>query len=136
MVREMLTIRRLFYAPKRTEVKFMKITMARGDVYSFSFAVYIDDEPTAETMDNIYFTVKKHYYDKDPVFQKRLSDGSIHDEGDGEYSVMIDPEDTDELELGAYDFDIEIVKLPEIKRTFTGTLELTKEVTHRRNEVS
>lgn len=114
----------------------MQITMARGDVYSFSFAVYIDDEPTAETMDNIYFTVKKHYFDEDPVIQKRLSDGSIIDEGDGEYLIMINPEDTDNLELGSYDFDIEIVKLPEIKRTFIGTLNLTKEVTHARNEVS
>lgn len=113
----------------------MKISMARGDIYSFSFAVFIDDEQTSQEMDNIYFTVKKHHYDEDYLIQKRLSDGGIHTDGEGNYSIIIDPEDTDDLALGTYDFDIEIEKLPDIKRTFVGTLELTKEVTHRRNEV-
>ena len=113
----------------------MKISMARGDVYSFSFGIYIDDAQTTMEMDNIYFTVKKHYYDEAYVFQKRLNDHGIVDDGQGAYNITINPEDTEELDIGTYDFDIEIVKLPDIKRTFIGVLELTKEVTHKGNEV-
>lgn len=113
----------------------MKITMARGDIYSFSFAIFIDDAQTSQQMDNIYFTVKKHHYDERAIFQKKLSDGTITTDLQGSYSIVIEPEDTDGLDLGTYDFDIEVVKLPSIKRTFVGVLELTKEVTHRGNEV-
>lgn len=113
----------------------MKITMARGDIYSFSFAVYIDDQKSSMEMDNIYFTVKKHHYDEDYIIQKRVSDGTIVSDGTGSYTVTIEPEDTNDLKIGTYDFDIEIVKLPDIKRTFFGTYELTKEVTHQGNEV-
>lgn len=114
----------------------MKITMARGDVYSFNFAVYIDETKSSEVMDEIYMTVKRHYYDEDYIFQKRLDDSGIISDGEGNYSVIIYPEETDSLSFGTYDFDIEIVKMPYIKRTFAGTLELTKEVTHRGNEVT
>lgn len=112
----------------------MEIEMARGDIYSFSFGVYLDDAMYTGELDNIYFTVKRHHYDHPFLFQKKLSDGTIASDGAGAYVVVINPEDTDNLNVGEYDFDIEIVKLPEIKRTFAGTLILTKEVTHRANE--
>lgn len=112
----------------------MKITMARGDVYVVPFGVYINCEQTHDQMDNIYFTVKKHHYDHDYIFQKRLSDGSISTDGEGGYILTIDPEDTNQLSLGMYEFDFEIVKLPEIKKTFAGEFELTREVTHYYNE--
>lgn len=112
----------------------MKITMARGDLYTLPFGVYIDDTLFAESMDDIYFTVKKNHYNRDFIFQKKVSDGSIASDGQGSYVVRILPEDTNELSLGTYDFDFEIVKAPNIKRTFTGVLELTKEVTHWYNE--
>ena len=113
----------------------MQISMARGDIYSFSFAIFIDDEPTSIEMDEIYFTVKKHHYDTPYVIQKRLSNGGIVGDGQGSYSITIEPEDTDDLTIGTYDFDIQVEKLPDIKRTFIGKLELTPEVTHRGNEV-
>lgn len=118
-----------------TQSSELSLSMARGDIYSFSFAVFIDDEQSSQEMDQIYFTVKKNYYDKSYLIQKRLSDNGIVSDGHGNYSVIINPEDTNNLELGVYDFDIELVKMPSIKRTFVGTLELTKEVTHWNNEV-
>ena len=112
----------------------MKISMARGDLHSIPFGVYVDEELYAEEMDDIYFTVKRHHYDREFIFQKRVSDGSIATDGQGSYVVKILPEDTNGLQLGMYDFDFEVVRMPNIKRTFAGTLELTKEVTHYYNE--
>ena len=113
----------------------MLIEMARGDVFSFSFGLYIDGVLFTEEMDNVYFTVKNSHYTHDPLFQKKTSDGSIAGDTNGSYTVTINPEDTDDLDFGSYEFDIEVVKLPGIKRTFTGTLIIGPEVTHRSNEV-
>lgn len=112
----------------------MKISIARGDLDMIPFAVYIDGTQDKVDMDEIYFTVKKHYYDKRFIFQKKLSDGTIDTDGEGTYMLTIEPSDTEELDFGSYDFDIEIIRNPDIKRTFVGTLELTKEVTHKNNE--
>ena len=112
-------------------------SMARGDIDLLCFGLYVDDSdtPTDMLMDDIYFTVKKHYENRSFIFQKRLSDGSIVSDGHGAYTITIQPEDTDEMEFGEYTCDIEVVKAPGIKKTFPGLFVLTKEVTHRGNEV-
>ena len=114
----------------------MEITMARGDLYCFPFCLMVDEEQSTDLPDNIYFTVKKFFGNPEYLFQKKLSDGSISTDGLGNYWVTILPQDTDNLEFGFYDFDIEVVKLPELKRTFQGKLELTAETTHAGNEDS
>lgn len=111
------------------------IDMARGDIHSFSFGVYIDGEPFNEEMDDVYFTVKDSHYSHDFLFQKKTRDGSLVSDGTGGYTITIQPEDTDGLDFGDYAFDIEIIKLPGIKKTFYGILHLGNEVTHRNNEV-
>ena len=115
------------------------ISFARGDLYVFPFAVYIDGEMYTEPLTSIYFTVKKHYFDKEAVFQKKLSDGTIIENGDGSYTIRIEPEDTEELNFGVYDYDIQVTKVDEFdllifKQTFTGKIELTSESTHKENE--
>ena len=120
--------------PNGGETHMNKFTMARGDLYAIPFGIYIDNVLSTEAMDEIYFTVKKNYQDKDFVFQKTVTGGGIATDGQGNYVVKILPEDTNELSVGSYDFDFEIVKMPSIKRTFAGTLELTREVTHWYNE--
>ena len=114
------------------------ISFARGDLYVFPFAVFIDDEQYTGTLDSIYFTVKKHYFDENPVFQKKLSDGSIIQNNDGTYTIRIEPEDTENLAFGTYDCDIQVEKsddgVVQIKRTFFGKLKLFPEVTHAENE--
>lgn len=113
----------------------MKITMARGDLETKTFKVNgPDGKPYTDGFDEIYFSVKKAYTDRDCKFQKRLTDGSIADIGSGEYQFTIQPEDTDGLGFGDYVFDIEVIVENAIKQTFCGDLTLTKEVTHRNNE--
>lgn len=115
----------------------MTIEMARGDLESRTFRVNGSNRsPFTDEFDEIYFTVKKFFNDKNYKFQKRLSDGGIVSMGDGVYQFTIMPEDTDGLEFGDYDFDIELVIEGEIKKTYLGVLHLGKEVTHHNNEVS
>jgi len=114
----------------------MIIDMARGDRETRVFHVNGPDKtPFEDTFDNIYMTVKKFANDKNYKFQKRLSDGGIIKVDEGTYEFTILPEDTDGLEFGDYDFDIEFVIDGELKKTFCGVLHLSKEVTHRHNEV-
>lgn len=115
----------------------MDINMPRGDMRPVEFHVRnLDGEKEEIHFDEIYFTVKRHYMDKNFLFQKRLSTGEIEMTEEGTFSFVIMPEDTDSLAINQnYDFDIELVIEGEMKQTFTGTLLLTKEVTHAANEV-
>lgn len=111
----------------------IKIEFARGDSYQKGFILKRSGQPVTEVFDDIYFTVKKFCTDHDYLFQKRMSTGGIVDDGDGHYTLFIEPEDTNELSFGDYDCDIE-VKRTGYKRTFQGKLTLTKETTHIYNE--
>lgn len=114
----------------------MYISFARGDSYEKGFV--LRDKRTKDFIitdfDEVYFTVKKRYTDKEPVLQKRMSENGIVNDGLGHYTVFIKPEDTEGLPFGEYDFDISLKKDENFVRTFVGTLELTKEVTHKSNE--
>lgn len=88
-----------------------------------------------DPFDNIYLTVKKHADETEYLLQKRLSDGGIESMGSGVYQFTIVPGDTDQMGFGEYDFDIELVIIGILKKTFTGKFVLTKEVTHLCNEV-
>lgn len=111
----------------------MELTFPRGDSYERGFILKRNNQAVTDPFDEIYFTVKKYSTDKDFKFQKRLSTGGIVDDGEGHYTLFIEPEDTNELAFGEYDCDFEIVK-GDYKRTFYGKLKLTKEVTHANNE--
>ena len=112
-----------------------KIEFARGDSYERGIGVREKGEqtPLIADWDDIYFTVKSNFKNKNYVLQKRLSDGTIQDDGNGHYTLFIRPEDTNDLQFGDYDCDFEFKK-DELTKTFTGALTLTKEVTHSYNE--
>lgn len=114
----------------------MEIVMARGDMTVRTFAVQTKDKlPFTDQFDNIFLTVKKTAEDREFKFQKRLNDGSgIESLGGGKYRFTILPEDTNGLPYGRYVFDIELLIAGALKKTFLGTLELTKEATHSYNE--
>ncbi|MCL1789940.1 MAG: hypothetical protein FWG40_01065 [Peptococcaceae bacterium] len=113
----------------------MKIEMHRGDTCQVSFTIKNkDDSPIGRIFDEIYFTVKNAAYDKDFLIQKRLSTGEITRDGDV-YSLMLLPEDTDNLIFARYVFDVELVAHdPTFKQTAIGELIIREEVTHARNE--
>lgn len=115
----------------------MKLEFARGDSYERGFLLKdkASGAPVLDTFQEIYFTVKKYSTDPEYKFQKRLSTGGIVHDGDGHYTLYINPADTNDLPFGEYDCDIEFVKDDgDYKKTFFGTLKLTKEVTYSENE--
>lgn len=110
--------------------------MPRGDIREITFSVKGNDgELYPLQFDDIYFTVKHDFYERNYIFQKRLSTGQIETDGEGNYWFVIKPEDTNGIRFGKYVFDIELVLLSEdIKQTTTGELVLTYEATHSANE--
>lgn len=116
----------------------LDITMPRGDIRLIRFQV--TDLQTGEVSQidftEIYMSVKKSIYDRNVLFQKKLSDGGIEKLNVGDYQIRINPEDTDPLDFNTvYPFDIELVYENEIKQTEYGRLEITPEVTCAWNEV-
>ena len=113
----------------------MKIVMSRGDIVKKTFTIKNSDGTVfTEAPDEIYLTVKSTANEYDYKFQKRLTDGDFTLIEPGKYQFVINPEDTNDLRFMTYDFDIEVIKLPDIKKTFLGTLTIDKEVTHWYNE--
>ena len=113
----------------------IEISMPRGDLKKCRF--WIRDqygEVSDIQFDEIYFTVKRNFYDQDFIFQKRLSDNSIVRLEDGSYQFTIEPADTNDCAVAMHVCDIEIVEEGSIKQTVVGTLDLTNEVTYARNE--
>lgn len=113
--------------------KMLQIEMVRGDTLEKGFILQKNGQPSTDVFDDVFFTVKKYHTDHDFVLQKRMSTGGIVDDGQGHYTMFIDPEDTNELSFGDYDCDIEF-KREGYKRTFYGKFKLQKEVTHFYNE--
>lgn len=115
----------------------MRISMPRGDIHYVLFSLSVDDEAEIE-YDEIYFTVKRKYTDREFLIQKKLTTGGIEKIDKGTYQIKINPEDTNNLQINKsgeyYDCDIEVVYSDIIKETFPGEFVLTKEVTHFYNE--
>ena len=112
-----------------------KIEFARGDSYAKGFVLKDNSgRVVTDTFDEIYFTAKKSFNDKDFKLQKRQSTGDIVNDGNGHYTINFVPSDTDNLSFADYDCDIEFRNGESFKKTFTGVLTLTKEATYRANE--
>lgn len=116
--------------------RYLNIEMPRGDIRPIRFALYYRqrNELEQEPFDTIYFTVKKNFTLHQYKFQKSLKDGTIVAIGDGTYQFMIMPEDTNSLDFGTYEFDIQVTRGAVLKQTFYGKLTLSRECTHYCNE--
>lgn len=110
-----------------------KIEFPRGDSCTHGFVMKRNDSTVTIPFDEIYFTVKKTYTDKNFVFQKKLTEGGIVNDGEGHYTLFIEPYDTNRLDFAEYDCDFEFI-LGEEKKTYVGKMKLTKEVTYASNE--
>ena len=62
-----------------------------------------DNEPILERAEEIYFTVKRKWTDKEPLIIKDLNDMTFDE--DGYYHFTIDPSDTENLPYGKYVWD-------------------------------
>lgn len=113
----------------------MRIAIPRGDIRWQRFKICIEDgTPTSVVFTNIYFTVKRTSHDDDYLFQKSLKRGEIYQIGAGDYQLKIEPEDTKNLAIGSYKFDVQVSYKDLLKETFVGDFAVKEEVTHPVNE--
>ena len=105
--------------------------MTRGDTKCFEVRILEND--IMISVDEMFLTVKTDCYVEDVLFQKKIGDGITIK--DNVYTIIISPENTNELEYGRYVFDVEIV-VGTLKRTIEkGVLLIGEEVTFYKNEV-
>ena len=110
------------------------IEITRGDTAQFKFQRKDNDgNPILSVATKVYFTIKKHYSFSNFVLQKTIDDMTFDE--DGYYHFTINPQDTNELSFGEYEYDIEVI-VDDYKQTISkGVFKITKEVTHANNEV-
>lgn len=117
-----------------------KIEFRRGD--TFYISRYFTDKnknilKVNPDTDQINFTVRKDSEDDEVIIKKDLSNG-IQAFEDGKYRITIDPKDTQNLSLGKYGYDIELViganeEHPFVRTPEIGTIKLTKDYSRSTN---
>lgn len=100
------------------------LSMIRGDTLAFT----IEIEGLEDDLDSCYFSCKKTINDDEYTFQKSLEDGITKVET-GKYKVRIAPEDTHNLEVGNYIYDLQIGIGSDIHTVMIGSLDIEKEIT-------
>ena len=103
--------------------KNINLCMVRGDTLAFSFEV-----EGIDTLDTAYFSCKANADDENYVFQKSLTDGISLVET-GKYRVRVAPEDTSNIEVGSYYYDLEIGANSDIFTILKGVLKVEQDVT-------
>ena len=105
--------------------------MYRGDTWAKAIEIKFDEEP--QDLEEAYFTCKINYDDINPVFQKTLNDGIQKIEKKGNalyYGIRIAPEDTKNIEIGNYYYDLEIGLNGDKFTLLNGILKLDKDITN------
>lgn len=107
--------------------KVFDMSMVRGDTYSFDLIVR-DIDP--ESIETIYFTVKKRATDPDSeaVFQKSFENG-IELIGERTYRVRVAPQDTDNVAAKKYVYDIQFRINNDVYTMVTGGFNIEQDVT-------
>lgn len=102
--------------------------MVRGDTFRFT----VEIEGLETDLDSAYFSCKKNKDDATYVFQKSLGDGitKLSDLDNGKkYEVVVDPEDTNDVNDGNYYYDLQIEVDGEVFTPLLATLKIEKDVT-------
>lgn len=100
------------------------LNMIRGDTLAFMFEV----EGLTESLNSCYFSCKKNLSDNEYIFQKKLDEGITPVEGN-KYKVRIAPNDTHDIEVGNYLYDLQIGIGEDIYTIMSGQLNIEKEIT-------
>lgn len=107
--------------------KVINLKMTRGDSSRIGMSITgLDTAP-----EEVIFSVKKAYSSEEYIVQKTLDDG-IEDEsenGSMVYAIKIEPEDTEDLQYGAYVYDVEFTMHGDRKTLVVGKFEVLPDVT-------
>jgi len=112
----------------------MDFEFRRGDTQFIRFKLKdASGEPLQlDLTDRMYFTVKTDANSTKVLLQKKFPDDITYD--DGYYVFTITSADTSDLAYGDYQYDIEVKSGDVVKTIGDGTITLTEEITHRRDE--
>lgn len=112
----------------------MDLEFTRGDTQFLKFKLKDGEGNLIELTesDNLYFTVKQNDSSSKVLIQKKYPNDIKYE--DGYFSFVLNSEDTSNLAYGTYQYDIELKSGDYIKTLGFGTITLTGEITHRRDE--
>ena len=105
------------------------IKMYRGNTY----ITKIIPQNYEGNIDKIYFTARNE--NDEAKIWKKLNDGITKIENENAYKLTIVPDDTNNLEIGTYKYDIEIHINDFVKTVIVGNLTLLEEQTRKTEEV-
>ena len=103
------------------------LKMVRGDTLAFGIEFEFDDG-SIQDLDTCYFSCKQNPDDTNYIFQKSLTDG-ISKVANNQYRVRVAPEDTQNIELGNYYYDLQIGLNTDIFTIVKGVLKVEREIT-------
>lgn len=101
----------------------INLDMVRGDTLTFAFEVGGIDH-----LDTAFFSCKVNATDDEYTFQKSLGDG-ISAASSGKYRVRVAPEDTEDIDVGAYYYDLEIGVNSDVFTLMKGRLRVEQDIT-------
>lgn len=112
----------------------MDIEFTRGDTQFFKFQLKDLEGNKIELTDedDLYFTVKQNQHSKKILIQKKYP--SSIEYTDDYFYFTLNSIDTSNLAYGTYQYDIELKSGDFVKTLGLGTITVTEEITHRRDE--
>lgn len=112
----------------------MDLEFTRGDTQFLKFRLKDGEGNILQLSeeDKLYFTVKQSENSSKVLLQKKYPDSM--DYTDGYFFITIDSFETSDLAYGTYQYDIELKSGDYVKTLGFGTITLTEEITHRRDE--
>lgn len=102
------------------------ITMVKGDTLSFGVMCKNQDGAPIE-FDTAFFTCKKNGSDTGNIFRKSLNNGITFNDK-GAYIVRVAPEDTQNVEIGRYFYDMEVGVGDDVFTILKGILEIEQDI--------
>ena len=100
------------------------IRMVKGDTVSFG----VEFEGLTQDLETAFFSCKKDLDETGYIFQKSIGNG-ISKVGDGQYTVRIAPEDTEDLDVGEYFYDLQVSLNSDVFTILRGVLFIEFDVT-------
>lgn len=109
------------------------IEFFRGDSKRLKFQrLDAHGDPILLTPSAMYFTVKRNCDTKEFIFQKKLSDMTLGD--DGYWHFTINPSDTETVPYETYAYDLEVTVEGFVNTISSGSLKIKKESTWKANK--
>ena len=109
---------------------YLNLEVTKGDTLSFGVEIF----DLGQELDAAHFTCKSIHDDVFHIFQKSLNDGIYIDhveEDDYFYTVRIAPEDTENIEIGKYYYDLQIEVNGDVFTILKGVLTIDYDVMQR-----